>query len=101
LVNHIVHDLLSVIKVDGFRWLFCRFVFFHLIFSLLAKIYHQLVEHVAHNFNVLIVDFLLEVVKACLDNIAIKLLCNEKLSDQIHVSIHLFFLPVEHLLVIV
>jgi len=46
--------------------------------NLPTEIYHQFINHVTHNFDVLVIDFLLEVVQTCFDNVTIELFGNEK-----------------------
>jgi len=48
----------------------------------------------------LIVHLLEEVVKACLDDISVKLLADVQLRDQVHVTVHLLTLSLLELLVV-
>ena len=97
--EQVVANLISVVKVDDF---IAPFLFIlEVLFGLSAQVSHQLIHHVAHNLNVLVVLFLLEIVEACFYDVSVQLSCDIQLGNQVHVSVHLLFLTDLSLIVII
>jgi len=98
-------NIVSIIEVDdlgvllGELNLLCLSVL-DVKLGLLAEIGHELVDHVAHNLNILIIDFLLQIVQTSFDDVTVKLSGNIELGDQVHISIHLIALSLLELVVI-
>jgi len=67
---------------------------------LFAQISHKFGHHITDNLNVLIIDFLLQVIKTSLNDVSIKLSGDEKLSKKVHVSVHLLLLSLLKLFIV-
>lgn len=98
-------NTVCVIKVNHFDNFFTGFRIvslsaFAFSFSLSTQICHKFGHHVTNNLHVLIIDFLLQVIKTCLDNVSIQLSGNEKLRKKVHISVHLLLLSLFQLIVV-
>ena len=72
--KQIVANQISVIKVDD---LVAPLLFIlQVLLGLSAKVHHELVHHIAHDLNVLVIKLLLEIIETCLDDVAIELSCD-------------------------
>lgn len=95
-------NAVNIVEIDDFldlHLLGCALVC--LSFHLLAQVVHQLVDHVAQNLNVLVINFLLEVFQARLDNVCVQLVGDEELCEEEHVAVHLVLLPLPQLIIII
>ena len=94
-LHHILQCLFHELKCYLFggllRWHLQKLLLRGFNLGLLQTIGHQLGEHVAENFHILMVNFDLKVLEACLDDVAIQLFGDVQFGDQIHVAVHLLF----------
>ena len=97
----------TIIEIDDFilafgtGWLRGGIIWRKVILRLSAKFNHKLVHHVADNFDVLIIQFLLQIIQARFYDVSIELPSDEKLGKQVHVAVHLFLFTLLKFFVII
>lgn len=98
---------ITIIEINDFTlsfwtgWLRGGIIWRKVILRLSAKFSHKFIHHVTDNLDVLIIHFLLQIIQTSFDDVSIELSCNEKLSKQIHVTVHLFLFTLLKLVVII
>ena len=71
MLKQIVANQIGVIKV--YDLIAPLLLILEVLLGLSAQVHHELVHHVAHDLNVLVIKLLLEIIETCLDDVAIEL----------------------------